>query len=324
LIPLGVRASTAQILLDLPGLSLIKLLGETMTKGHIDLAGFLQILGLALLWGLNYPAIKLSNAGFSPVFTCFVRSCIASGLGIIYCLATRQPLFQRGMLLVHGCVTGILFGLEFLCLYLGMLYTDAARSVVFVYLSPFVVALGAHMFLGERLDRSKIMGLILAFLGVYLVFRGKPATRPENMLLGDILELLAALLWGATTLYIKRFLARKVNPIHTFLYQMVFSIPVLLAGALVLEERWVIDPNTPAVLSVLYQSVIIAFASYLAWFRLIHVYPVGILSAFTFLTPVSGVLFGVTLLGEEPTKGLLLGLFCVCAGIYTANYRRTP
>jgi drug/metabolite transporter (DMT)-like permease len=293
-----------------------------MTREHIGLSGFLQILALALLWGLNYPAIKFSIAGFSPVFTCFIRSCIASGLGVFYCLATGQPLFHRGILLFHGCVTGLLFGLEFLCLYLGLLYTDAARSVVFVYLSPFVVALGAHMFLGEKLDRFKVTGFILAFLGVYLVFRGKPATQPVNMLLGDILEILAAILWGATTLYIKKFLALKVNPIHTFLYQMVFSIPVLFAGALILEERWVMNPNTAAILSIVYQSVIIAFASYLAWFRLIHIYPVGRLSAFTFLTPVFGVLSGITLLGEEPTRGLLLGLLCVCAGIYSANYRR--
>jgi lipopolysaccharide/colanic/teichoic acid biosynthesis glycosyltransferase len=67
-------------------------------------------------------------------------------------------------------MVGLLFGLEFACLYLGLLYTDAARSVLFVYLSPFIVAVGAHLFLrGDRLTLFKILGLVLAFAGILLV-----------------------------------------------------------------------------------------------------------------------------------------------------------
>lgn len=93
-----------------------------MTKDHIDARGFAAILILTILWGLNYAAIKLSNTGLSPIFTAFLRSIIASACGIIYCLIIKQKLFHRGILLFHGVVIGLLFGLEFVCLYLGMLY----------------------------------------------------------------------------------------------------------------------------------------------------------------------------------------------------------
>lgn len=292
-----------------------------MTKDNIDLKGFAVIVVLAILWGINYPAIKISNTGLSPVFTTFLRSLIASFLGIIYCIIIKQPLFHKGILLFHGFVTGMLFGLEFACLYLGMLYTDAARAAVFVYFSPFVVALGAHFFLKEKLNSLKIFGLFLAFIGVFLVFKDKPSQRSGDlMFLGDILEITAAIFWGTTTLYIKKYLARSVHPINTFLYQLVFSIPIILICAYILEDKWIFNININVLASVGYQSIIIAFATYLIWFMLIHRYPVARLSVFTFLTPVFGVLFGVIVLGEKITAGLILGLICVSIGIFCNNY----
>lgn len=293
-----------------------------MTKDRIDMQGFFIILLLTILWGLNYPAVKISNEGLSPVFTTFLRSVIATIFGIIYCVIVKQPLFHRGILLFHGAMVGILFGVEFVFLYIGLLYTNAARAAIFVYLSPFVVAIGAHFLLKERLNSLKIVGLILAFLGIFFVFKGKPSTYSKMMLVGDLCEIMAAIFWGATTIYIKKFLAQRVHPINTFLYQLAFSIPIMLLGALLLEDTWVKEFTLPVVSSLFYQSVIVAFASYLAWFKLIHMYPVAQLSVFTFLTPVFGVFSGVVFMKDQLTTGLLSGLVLVCVGIYCTNYQK--
>lgn len=284
--------------------------------------GFAAILIITVLWGSNYSAIKITNAGFSPIFTSFLRSVIASVLGIGYCLAIRQNLFHRGALFFHGLVVGILFGLEFAFLYLGMLFTDSARAVIFVYLSPFVVAAGAHLFLGERLSPLKWTGLFLAFGGLVSVFYGKPSHYNRLMFIGDMLEIVAAFVWGATTLYIKKYLAGKMHPINTFLYQLVFSVPVLFLCSYFLETQWIRAPGTVQMASLGFQSVIVAFISYLAWFKLIHDYPVARLSVFTFLTPVFGVLFAALFQHEQITAGLMAGLLMVCAGIYVTNYTR--
>jgi drug/metabolite transporter (DMT)-like permease len=167
-----------------------------------------------------------------------------------------------------------------------MLYTDAARSVVFVYTSPFVVAIGAHLFIrGDRLSIPKIMGLVIAFVGIIIVFQGRPKAAKETMLLGDILQIMAAIFWGATTVYIKRFMAEKVPPINTFLYQLIFSTPILLIISLILERDWIHGMSFSIIAFMFYQSVIVAFISYLIWFKLIHTYSVSRLSAFTFFTP---------------------------------------
>lgn len=293
-----------------------------MKTDHIDTRGFVTILVLAALWGINYSAIKITNTGLSPIFTSFLRSLIASALGVAYCLSIRQTLYHRGVLLVHGIVTGVLFGLEFACLYLGMLFTDSARAVILIYLSPFVVAAGAHIFLGEKLSPLKWAGLVLAFIGLVSVFYGKPSRYTRLMFVGDLLEILAAVFWGATTLYIKKYLAEKMHPINTFLYQLVFSIPVLFLCAYFLEDQWIKNPGQMVIWSLIFQSVIIAFISYLVWFKLIHDYPVAKLSVFTFLTPVFGVTFAVLFQREELTSGLIAGLLMVSAGIFVTNYKK--
>jgi drug/metabolite transporter (DMT)-like permease len=172
------------------------------------------------------------------------------------------------------------------------------------------------------LNFLKTLGLILAFAGVCLVFVGRPKTAKATMLFGDVLEILAAVFWGATTVYIKKYMAEKIHPINTFLYQLLFSIPILLIVSLLLEPRWIYGMNLTIFTSLFYQSVIVAFVSYFVWFRLIHQYSVSRLSAFTFFTPIFGVLFGVFFLNEELTLSLMVGLPMVSVGIFFVNWRR--
>jgi drug/metabolite transporter (DMT)-like permease len=293
------------------------------TKDYLDLKAILILIALTLLWGLNYPVVKYSNQGVAPIFASTLRSIVASICGLIYCLRKDEKLFHTDVRLFHGVMVGLLFGAEFACIYLGLFYTDAARSGLFVYLSPFVVAIGAHFFLkGDRLTSLKLLGLLLAFSGIFTVFCGRPKIAKATMVVGDILQIAAAVFWGATTLYIKRFMATRVEPIHTFLYQLFFSIPVLLILSIILEPNWVYRIDPYIIASLFYQSVIIAFVTYLIWFKLIHSYSVSRLSAFTFFTPIFGVLFSVIFLREELTISLMIGLPLVSLGIFLVNWRR--
>jgi drug/metabolite transporter (DMT)-like permease len=277
---------------------------------------------LTLLWGVNNPVVKITNQGLSPVFNSLLRSLIASMFGVLYCLWIKQPLFHRDIRLFHGFMVGLLFGLEFICIYIGLTFTDAARLVIFLSLSPFVVALGAYAVVKEKLGVMQIIGLILAFFGAYLVFQGKPKNWKPSMLIGDALAIVAAIFWGATTVYIKKYLAERVHAIHTFLYQLVFSIPIIFVFAVVLEPRWIINVTPVIIGGVLYSSIIIAFISYLIWFHLIHTYPISQIAVFTFLSPVFGVIASWLFLDEQLTTGLIAGLLFVCAGIYVTNYRK--
>ena len=143
----------------------------TENKEDLDLKAVIIMVVLTMLWGFNYTAVKYSNQGLAPVFTSALRSIIASICGVIYCLRSKEKLFHTDIMLFHGFMVGLLFGLEFACIYVGLVYTDATRSIIFVNTSPFIVAIGAHFLLkGDRLTIVKIVGLVLAFMGVFIVF----------------------------------------------------------------------------------------------------------------------------------------------------------
>ena len=221
----------------------------------------------------------------------------------------------------HALTIGLLFGLEFLFLYWSLAFTPVSRSLIFLYTSPFWVALGAHFFLrDDRLTPLKIIGLLLAFGGVTAVFKARSPDLPQSYWVGDLMALAAAVFWAATTLYIKR-IAGKVQLDHyqTLFAQLIYSFPILAVGSLLFEWPPRLDLNLVVLAALFYQSVVVAFISYLVWFWLIHRHTVSRLAAFTFMTPLFGVILGGWVLSEPLSVWIWIGLVSVAAGLYAVN-----
>ncbi len=291
-----------------------------MTRDKLTIGAMGVLLLLCSIWGINMVAIKISNQGLAPVTAAAFRSTAASIIIIIWMYFRKIRLFQRGAPLVWGLWAGALFGLEFLLLYAGLNYTSASRAVVLLYTCPFVVALGAHFYLpDDRLTWMKSIGLVLAFFGVAAVMGQHTIVFDPVTLKGDLLALGGGIAWGLTTLVIKKHLVGKIEPIQTLHYQLFFSALLLWPAALILEPSPIRDFGAITVMSLFYQSVIVAVASYLTWFVLVHRFSVSRLSSFAFFAPVMGVIAGGTLLGEPLPATILLGLLGVGSGIYLVN-----
>jgi drug/metabolite transporter (DMT)-like permease len=289
---------------------------------YLDLKAVAILLILCLLWGGNMAAIKFTLRGVEPVFAAGLRSFIASGLMLLWLAYRKKPVFPVSFKKIHALVIGFLFGIEFCFIYLAMRFTLAGRSYVFLYTAPFWVALGAHFLLkGDRLTWSRLGGLSLAFLGLVFVFSEGLFHYSSQVLFGDFLMLLAALGWASTTVYIKRFFTQDCTPFQTLLYQLLFSIPLLFLLSFILEKEPIHYMDLTVFLAMFYQTVIVAFLSYWAWFYLIHVYPVTTLSAFSFFTPIFGVFLSSLLLSEPLSLWLLMALGLVSLGIYFVNKR---
>jgi drug/metabolite transporter (DMT)-like permease len=129
----------------------------------------------------------------------------------------------------------------------------------------------------------------------------------------------AALLWGATTVLIKASPLATIAPAKTLMYQLAVSAVLLPLGAVAMGEPGIVRMTPLIVGCLVYQTVWVAFITYLAWFWLIRHYPASRISSFTFLTPVFGVISGGTLLDEPVTGMLLLALVLVGTGIYLVN-----
>lgn len=292
-------------------------------KTRLDLKAMAILLVLCALWGGNMAAIKISNQGMEPIFTAGLRSAGASLLMLLWILWKKEPLFPPSFKKIHALMVGIFFGLEFCFIYLAQRYTLATRSYIFLYTHPFWVALGAHYLIpGDRMTWGRFIGLVLAFLGLVFAFSEGLAQVSGLIFFGDFLIVLAALGWAATTLYIKHFLIRKCSPFQTLLYQLLFSAPVLFLISFFMEKEFIRYLDTGILLSFFFQTVIVAFLSYWAWFYLIHIYPVTSLAAFSFLTPIFGVFISSLILQEPITLYLLSSLGLISTGIYLVNKGR--
>jgi drug/metabolite transporter (DMT)-like permease len=275
---------------------------------------------LCMCWGFNQITIKVAAAGISPIMQAGLRSIIAAALLLVWARLRRIPLFRRDGTLAAGMVAGALFAAEFVFIYAGLAYTAASRMVVFIYLAPCLTALGLQWFVpGERLNAGQWTGVALAFLGVALAFADGFGTAQGSTLIGDAFGVIAAALWAATTVTIRATRLTSASAAKTLFYQLGISALALPLASLAAGEPGIMALTPKVVASLAYQGVIVAFASYLAWFWLLTRYLAGRLAVFSFLTPLFGVAFGVMFLSEPVSRAFLGAALLVGAGIALVN-----
>ena len=292
-----------------------------MDHEHLRWQPIAILLGLALIWGANMAIVKIGLRELAPLFMAGLRSLVASACLYIWMKARGLAVFPSRRIVFHGMVIGLLFGFEFGLIYVGLGYTLASRTYILLYTAPFFVALEAHFFLkGDRLNPWKAAGLILSFAGVVALFMRDLGTFSISALPGDLMALAAGAMWGSTTVYVKRYLSYRTVPLQTLFYQVFFSAPLLLLMSILTEDPILTGFSLTTGLSVFFQCIIVAFLSFLVWFELIHRYPVSLLHAFSFFTPVFGVfLSGALILGEVINTGLLAALALVSLGMVLVN-----
>ncbi len=285
-----------------------------------DALAVAMMIVLCMCWGFNQITIKVAAAGISPIMQAGLRSIIAAVLLYAWARLRGIPLFRRDGTLKGGIAAGALFAAEFVFIYAGLAYTTASRMVVFIYLAPCFTALGLQWFVpGERLNAGQWTGVVLAFLGVALAFADGFSMAAGSTLIGDAFGVIAALLWAATTVLIRATRLSSASATKTLFYQLGISALTLPLASLVAGEPGIVALTPKVVASLAYQSVIVAFASYLAWFWLLTRYLAGRLAVFSFLTPLFGVFFGVILLAEPVSAAFLAAALLVGGGIVLVN-----
>lgn len=289
-------------------------------RPHLDRFAMSLMVLLCTVWGLQQVAIKLANAGISPMWQAGLRSIGATLMVWAWASLRGVRLWSADGTLAPGLVAGLLFAFEFALIFWALEFTSASRGVIFLYMAPFFVAIGAIRLLPhEPMRRTQWIGMALAFAGVVLLF-GENLLQPSGRAwIGDLMMVVAAVLWAATTLTVKVSPLVRAPVEKTLLYQLGVSAAVLPLLSLAFGEPGVFAPSPLVWASLAFQTIAVAGASYLAWFWLISQYPATRLSSFSFLTPVMGVLAGGILLGEALTPAVFAALALVGSGIWIAN-----
>jgi drug/metabolite transporter (DMT)-like permease len=288
--------------------------GRPLSPGAVGL-----MLMLCLSWGFNQIAVKLALPDIPPMLQATIRS--AGALPVLLLIARLRGvrIFKRDGTLGAGLFAGVLFGIEFVLIYRGLLLTSASRAVVFLYTAPFFVALGSYQFLGERLRASQWAGLGLSFAGVALAIGVPQADVDANVLLGDLMIVGGGALWAATTLIAKGTALRNAAPEKALGYQVALSIPILGLAAWIFGENIARIPGPLALSLMVYQAVWVVGLTFLLWFSLVQTYSASKLSAFTFITPLFGVVASYFIMHDTLTLAFGAAALLVIAGLYLVN-----
>lgn len=281
------------------------------------------MLGLSLAWGLQQVAIKVAAPAIDPVMQIGLRSAVAAILVALFMKWRGVSPFARDGTLYAGLAAGGLFALEFLLIGMGLRLTTASHMSVFLYTSPIFTALGLQLLVpGERLTPLQWTGVCLAFLGVAASFSHglrEAADAYPLMWLGDLFGVLAGFAWGMTTVCIRATVLSETLPSKTLLYQLGACAVALPLYAWITGAASIGDMTALAWTSMVYQTIVVGFATLLLWFWLLRRYLATRLSVFTFLTPVFGVIFGVWLLNDPFESIFAVGALLILAGIVLVN-----
>ena len=290
-------------------------------KEHLDGLAVGILLACCMFWGLQQVLVKSIMHEVDPLFQASLRCMGACVLLLIWCRVRGIRLFERDGSWWPGLLAGALFAAEFACIYLGLRYTSASRLTVFLYTSPFWVAALVPLFVkSERLRPLQWLGMACAFVAVAFAMR-EGLDAGNNSALGDLLGLAAGALWGLTTVSIRANNLTRISPEKLLFYQIAATALAVPWLSVALGETWSFQWSALAWGSMLAQTVIGAFASYLAWMWMLGRYPATKISVFVFLTPLFALLFGTLLLGESATPTLLMALGLVAVGIVLVNKR---
>src|SRR5258707_3851272 len=298
----------------MPSTQLTPSAGRPLSPGPIAL-----MLMLCFSWGFNQIAGKLVLPDIPPIVQAAIRSVPALPVLLIIGWLRGVKFFERDGTLAAGLFAGVLFGLEFVLIFRGLLLTSASRAVVFLYTAPFFVALGSYQVLGERLRASQWVGLALSFFGVALAIGVPQADVDANVRLGDLMIVGGGALWAATTLIAKGTRLRFAAPEKALGYQVALSIPILGLAAWLSGETLPRVPGPLALSLMAYQAVWVVGTTFTLWFALVKTYSASKLSAFTFITPLFGVVASYFIMHDAVTMVFGAAALLVIAGLYLVN-----
>lgn len=298
------------------------------TRKPLDSQAIGCMLVLCVLWALQQVALKATAEDIAPIFLIALRSGAAAALVGLLMLVRGESWGLRNGNWRAGLVVGSLFALEFLLVGEGLRHTSASHMVVFLYTAPIFAALGLHWRLpAERLGAVQWLGIALAFGGLSIAFFGRSqpsAAAHGNMLLGDLLGLLAGMAWGATTMVVRCSRLSGAPATQTLLYQLVCAFALLLVVALSTGQAH-FNPIPRVWAALAFHTLVVSFASFLVWFWLLRHYLASRLGVFSFMTPLFGIVLGAWLLNEPIEASFLVGAVPVLLGIVlVSGTRKAP
>ncbi len=282
----------------------------------LDPKGASLALLLAALWGANPVAIKLGLADVAPLQMALLRFVVSAVAISAYALASGRPdvLVVRPGEAKPIWSLGFLFVLQIALMNEGLERTTAAHGVIVLNSYAIHTVVFAHFMIpGDRLTPRKLAGVLVAYIGVIILF-WRSFTTSNSTLLGDLIVAVSAILLGERIVYIAK-TVRRVDPTRLMLYQSAIGSVGFFLISLAAESgrptRW----TATLILSILFQGVVIGGFNFVMNAQLLQIYRPSALATVALTTPIWGVLIAAAIGGEGLAPELVLSTLLVVVGI---------
>ena len=296
-----------------------------------DRLTYLKLAAVTMIWGATFVAGRYLAADVDPLLAATLRFVLASAALLGFMALVRVRLARpSGTQLMQLAMLGF-FGIYFynLCFFYGLHYINASRASLIVALNPAVIGLAAWLVHKERLGAAKCLGIAfcLGGAGVVIVSRNPQLLQgADNAWRGDLLIFGCVVGWGVYSLF-SRGLNKSLGPLQTVTWSILLgtamlALTALVGGKLTLTALSAI--HLPQLLSLLYLGLLGSALAYIAWYDGIRQIGATRAGVFIALNPLTAVICGAVLLGEQLTAPMLLGGAVILLGIYLCNKPLAP
>jgi drug/metabolite transporter (DMT)-like permease len=275
----------------------------------------IALLSLAALWGASFLFIRIASPVFGPILTIQGRVIIAAFALVLYLVITKKSLLFKKRWRQYLIIGALNAAIPFTLIATSALYLPASMSSILNSLTPLFTALVVFLWTKERLSIRKLTGIIVGVIGVILLvgWSSIPFTYHVKIAIG--LAVMSTVSYGIAGVYAKKAF-EGVPPLSIAAGQQIGAAILLLPFTFLNFSASTDKVSGVAILAVLGLALFCTAIAYLLYFYLIEsVGPTKTLSV-TFLIPVFGIIWGVLILKEHITLGMLFGFFVILCGVF--------
>jgi len=271
---------------------------------------------LVFLWAGNAVVVKIAVRDIPPLWAAFFR--FTPTLPFIALFIIR---FGNGFNITYSeglriLKLSLIMVVQIWLLNLGSMYTTGGRVALFLFSFPILVPLmGPMLIKNEYLNKYKIIGCIVALVGLITAMWGNLGAAEQSTLKGDLIELASCVLLALLMTYNKR-LAQHIDKWKILFWEFIIAVPLFLVGAVLYEDIQIDMVQTDAWAALFFQSIVVGVFCWMSLQYLLAKHNATSVSIYFFLTPIFGMIISALLLHESPDSGLILGCLFVGMGIY--------
>lgn len=276
---------------------------------------------LSIFWGGSFFFTEIALRDFQPFTVVFLRVTLAALIliGVVYISGQRMPASLRtwGAFVVMGALNN---AIPFSLIVWGQTRIDSGVASILNATTPIFTVILAHMFTSdERLTLRKFFGVLVGFLGVYIMIKPELKDGFSWRGLGQVAVIGAAVSYGFAGIFGKRL--KKTSPVVNSAGMLICSSLMMLPLALIIDSPWSLSPSLEAVAAVFGIALISTVLAYLLYFRILAAAGATNVLLVTFLIPISALLLGVGVLGEVIKALEYIGMACIFLGLIVIDGR---